>query len=205
MPPARSAAAPARQIPGGWAASRYGGERVLTVSFLLWSSASLLTPSDGARTRALYATRVLVGAAMGVVFPSIHSILVHWIPPHERSRAVSLFTSGMYFGSAFGMLVLPVLIAARGPGAVPVAVGAAGLAWLLLWSRFAGRRPGAASPSRCAVASARVAPSLAALTRLAAAQRRRAAAGPARRPQGWPRALGAPAQPLRPRAAARQR
>jgi hypothetical protein len=133
----------AAQIPGGWAASRYGGERVLSVSFLLWSAASLLTPSDGSRTGSLYVARVLVGAAMGVVFPSIHSILVTWIPPHERSRAVSLFTSGMYFGSAFGMLTLPLLIAARGPGAVPLAVGALGFAWLALWSRFANKRPGA--------------------------------------------------------------
>jgi MFS family permease len=143
-------AARAAQIPGGWAASRYGGERVLSTSFVLWSAASLLTPSDGARTGALYAARVLVGSAMGVVFPSIHSILVTWIPPHERSRAVSLFTSGMYFGSAFGMLALPALIAARGPGAVPLAVGAAGFMWLGLWSRFATRRPGGnAAPARC--------------------------------------------------------
>ena len=146
----RRVAARAAQIPGGWAASRYGGERVLSTSFVLWSAASLLTPSDGARTGALYASRVLVGGAMGVVFPSIHSILVTWIPPHERSRAVSLFTSGMYFGSAFGMLTLPALIAARGPGAVPLAVGATGFMWLGLWSRFATRRPGGnAAPARC--------------------------------------------------------
>lgn len=127
------------QIPGGWAASKYGGHRVLSLSFLLWCTASLFTPSDGARTHALVAVRVLVGAAMGVVFPSIHSILVHWIPVHERSRAVSLFTSGMYFGSAWGMAVLPQLIARWGPGCVPRAVGLFGLAWLALWSRFANR------------------------------------------------------------------
>lgn len=114
---------------------------MLSVSFLLWSSASLLTPSDGRRTTALYWCRTLVGTAMGVVFPSIHSILVRWIPMHERSRAVSLFTSGMYFGSAFGMLVLPNVIATYGPGKVPVAIGLTGFAWLLLWSRFANKQP----------------------------------------------------------------
>jgi ACS family sodium-dependent inorganic phosphate cotransporter len=131
---------------------------VLSVSFVLWSTASMLTPDDGAATRALYAARVLVGAAMGVVFPSIHSILVNWIPPHERSRAVSLFTSGMYFGSALGMLVLPALISARGPGAVPVAVGGLGFAWLALWSRFATRRPGGGitSTARCVRCCGRV-------------------------------------------------
>ena len=135
------------QLPGGWAASRYGGERVLSLSFLLWSSASLLTPGDGRRTRALVAARVGVGGAMGVVFPSIHSLLVNWIPPHERSRAVSLFTSGMYFGSAAGTAALPLLIARHGPAAVPLAVGAAGFAWLCVWSRFASRQPGGGAVS----------------------------------------------------------
>jgi MFS family permease len=168
-------AAPAPQIPGGWAASRYGGERVLSLSFVLWSAASLLTPSNGARTGELYAARMLVGSAMGVVFPSIHSILVTWIPPHERSRAVSLFTSGMYFGSAFGMLVLPPLIAAQGPGAVPTAVGIAGFLWLGLWSRFATRRPGGnAAPARCVACNCAV---YAAAHSCACHAQRRAAAG----------------------------
>lgn len=131
-----------KQIPGGWAAAKYGGERVLCTSFILWASASLLMPGDGTRTRTIFAVRVLVGASMGVVFPAIHSTLVQarakrcrncppappcaarslpgpvftsesmagahsvpspqWIPPHERSRAVSLFTSGMYFGAPRG-------------------------------------------------------------------------------------------------------
>ena len=114
---------------------------MLSVSFLLWSSASLLTPSDGRRTTALYWCRTLVGTAMGVVFPSIHSILVRWIPMHERSRAVSLFTSGMYFGSAFGMLVLPRIITAYGPDKVPLAIGVTGLCWLVLWSQYAKKQP----------------------------------------------------------------
>jgi MFS family permease len=148
---------------------------VLSLSFVLWSAASLLTPSNGARAGELYAARMLVGSAMGVVFPSIHSILVTWIPPHERSRAVSLFTSGMYFGSAFGMLVLPPLIAAQGPGAVPTAVGIAGFLWLGLWSRFATRRPGGnAAPARCVACNCAV---YAAAHSCACHAQRRAAAG----------------------------
>lgn len=115
---------------------------MLSASFLLWSTVSLLTPSDGGATGALSAARTLLGGAMGVVFPAIHSILAAWIPPHERSRAVSFFTSGMYFGSAAGCLLLPSLIAARGPASVPRCVGLVGLAWLLLWRGFALRRPG---------------------------------------------------------------
>ncbi|KAL1557254.1 hypothetical protein AAHA92_07852 [Salvia divinorum] len=37
------------------------------------------------------------------------------MPPHESSRSVSLTTSGMYFGAAGGMLVLPSLYASDPP------------------------------------------------------------------------------------------
>lgn len=51
------------QIPGGWAAQRYGGERVLAWSFALWSLGSLLTPGTAASPRAMAAVRVGVGLA----------------------------------------------------------------------------------------------------------------------------------------------
>jgi hypothetical protein len=31
-----------------------------------------------------------VGVAQGFLIPSIHTVLPQWIPPHDRSRAVSL-------------------------------------------------------------------------------------------------------------------
>ena len=35
---------PPAQVPGGWAAQRWGGRAMLVASFVLWSTASLLTP-----------------------------------------------------------------------------------------------------------------------------------------------------------------
>ena len=58
---------------------------------------------------------------------------MQWIPPHERARAVSLTTSGMYLGSAAAMLFLPALASAFGPASLLRAVGVLGLTWLLLW------------------------------------------------------------------------
>lgn len=60
-------------------------------------------------------------------------LLVQWIPPHERAKAVSLSTSGMYLGSAAGMLVLPSIVARAGPGALLKFVGGLGFAWLAFW------------------------------------------------------------------------
>lgn len=62
------------------------------------------------------------------------SRLLQWIPPHERAKAVSLATSGMYLGSAAAMLVLPQVVARAGPEALLKLVGALGFAWLLMWA-----------------------------------------------------------------------
>ncbi len=51
------------QVPGGWAAQRFGGERVLSWSFTLWSAAVLLTPGSAGNARLMAAVRVGVGLA----------------------------------------------------------------------------------------------------------------------------------------------
>ena len=56
------------------------------------------------------------------------------MPPHERARAVSLATSGMYLGSAGAMLALPALTAWRGPGRVLQFNAGLGLLWLASWT-----------------------------------------------------------------------
>lgn len=65
------------QIPGGWAAARWGGSGVLTGSFALWSVTTLLTPlSAGPRARAATAAgRVAVGVAQGALIPAMHTVL----------------------------------------------------------------------------------------------------------------------------------
>eukprot|EP00887_Chlorella_sp_A99_P001216 scaffold14.g1216.t1 len=116
------------QIPGGWAAQRYGGSRMLSLSFLAWSLASILTPASAANTRAIVAARVC-----GFLIPAVHTVLAAWVPPNERARAVSLTTSGMYLGSAMAMQALPAVAARLGAPALLRVVGGLGLAWLALW------------------------------------------------------------------------
>lgn len=125
------------QVAGGWAAQRLGGRRVLLASFLVWSVTSALTPTGTGSDWALMAARLLVGAAQGFIFPSIHAVLAQWVPAHERSRSVSLTTSGMYLGAAVGMWVLPGLVALHGPRTVFVAVAGLGALWAAAWWRMA--------------------------------------------------------------------
>ncbi|XP_020236416.1 probable anion transporter 5 [Cajanus cajan] len=125
------------QVPGGWAAQKIGGRRVLLLSFVLWSLTCALLPLDPNRVMVLVIARLLVGVAQGFIFPSIHTVLAQWVPPHERSRSVSLTTSGMYLGAALGMLLLPTLVKFKGPQSVFLAEAALGSSWSLLWFKYA--------------------------------------------------------------------
>ncbi|XAR60043.1 hypothetical protein NMG60_11033273 [Bertholletia excelsa] len=129
------------QVPGGWTAQKIGGRRVLLLSFLLWSLTCALIPLDPNQIVVLVVARLLVGVAQGFIFPSIHTVLAQWVPPHERSRSVSLTTSGMYLGAAMGMLLLPSLVKFRGPQSVFLAEAILGITWSLLWVKYASDPP----------------------------------------------------------------
>lgn len=129
------------QIPGGWAAQKIGGRRVLLLSFVFWSLTCALIPLDPKRVNLLVIARLMVGIAQGFIFPSIHTVLAQWVPPHERSRSVSLTTSGMYLGAASGMLLLPSLVKFKGPQSVFLVEAALGGLWSVLWVKFASDPP----------------------------------------------------------------
>ncbi|KAL6967139.1 putative anion transporter 5 [Sarracenia purpurea var. burkii] len=138
------------QVPGGLAAQKIGGRRVLLLSFVLWSLTCALVPLDPNRVTVLVIARLLVGVAQGFIFPSIHTVLAQWVPPHERSRSVSLTTSGMYLGAAMGMLMLPSLVKFRGPQSVFLVEAALGAIWALLWFKYASDPPRAEHPKATA-------------------------------------------------------
>ncbi|KAG6417058.1 hypothetical protein SASPL_119208 [Salvia splendens] len=139
------------QIPGGWVAQKVGGRRVLLFSFLLWSLTCAFVTLDPNRVVILVVARLLVGVAQGFIFPSIHTVLAQWVPPHERSRSVSLTTSGMYFGSAGGMLVLPSLVRQlKGPQSAFLVEAALGIMWSLLWLKYASDPPRSEHPKATA-------------------------------------------------------
>lgn len=85
------------QIPGGWLSARYGGSRIIALSFALWSVLSICTPSTvhDSDTTLLTVCRVAIGASQGMFIPASHTLLAKWIPVHERSRLVTLAMSGM--------------------------------------------------------------------------------------------------------------
>lgn len=138
------------QVPGGLAAQKIGGRRILLFSFVLWSLTCAFVPLDPNRVAVLVIARLLVGVAQGFIFPSIHTVLAQWVPPHERSRSVSLTTSGMYLGAAMGMLLLPTLVKFEGPQSVFVAEATLGAFWSLLWFKYATDPPRSEHPKAAA-------------------------------------------------------
>lgn len=138
------------QVPGGWVAQKIGGRRVLLFSFVLWSLTCAFVPLDPNRVIVLIVARLLVGIAQGFIFPSIHTVLAQWVPPHERSRSVSLTTSGMYFGAAAGMLMLPSLVKLQGPQSVFLVEATLGAMWSLLWFKYASDPPRSEHPKATA-------------------------------------------------------
>ncbi|EAZ19842.1 hypothetical protein OsJ_35427 [Oryza sativa Japonica Group] len=129
------------EIPGGWAAQRIGGRRVLLLSFVLWSLICGLIPLDPKREVILVLSRLFVGVAQGFIFPAIHTVLAQWVPPQERSRSVSLTTSGMYLGAAGGMLFFPSLVKHMGAQSVFFVEAVLGVAWSVIWLKFSSEPP----------------------------------------------------------------
>ncbi|XP_057967321.1 probable anion transporter 6 [Malania oleifera] len=138
------------QVPGGWAAQKIGGRRILLLSFVLWSLICALVPLDPNQVMTLVMARLLVGVAQGFIFPSIHTVLAQWVPVHEKSRSVSLTMSGMYLGAAAGMLVLPSLVKYGGPQSVFLAEAAFGALWCILWFKYACDPPSSEQPKATA-------------------------------------------------------
>ena len=125
------------QVPAGVLAPRFGGTRCLTVAFAVWTAVSLVC--DVERFPLVFLSRVGVGAAQGFVIPSIHTVLAQCVPAHEKSRSVSLATSGMYLGSALAMAVLPTVISYNGPVNTLTCVGCLPIFAIAVWC-FVGQR-----------------------------------------------------------------
>ncbi|XP_034229588.1 probable anion transporter 5 [Prunus dulcis] len=139
------------QVPGGWAAQRIGGRCVLLLSFVTWSLTYAFVPLDPNSVTMMVLARFLVGVAQGFMFPSIHSVLAQWVPPHERSRSVSLTTSGMYLGAAAGMLVVPSLVKLSSPQFVFLAEATLGTIWSVVWLNYASNPPQSELPKATTV------------------------------------------------------
>lgn len=97
------------QIPGGWAADRWGGRRVIGVATVIWGAFQCLS-AMAINAITLMLTRVGLGVFEAPYMPSASKITADWLPPKERGRGVTLIDSGAPLGSAIGGLLVAMLI-----------------------------------------------------------------------------------------------
>lgn len=131
------------QLPGGWAADRFGGRRVLMASTVVFSAATLLLPlaavtpltrSLGIVLPAVVCTRVLLGLGEGAAMPSMLSMVTSNVPPSKRATAIGIGYTGFQSGNLLGLMLTPSLIQVGGGWRAPfVAFGAAGALVLAAW------------------------------------------------------------------------
>ncbi|MDB6089340.1 MAG: transporter [Gammaproteobacteria bacterium] len=121
-------------IVSGWLAHRYGGKRVLAAAVVTWSVFTLLTPWAATRsTAALFAVRIGLGIGEAAVLPAAYELLGRWVPPHERTRAVTRYMSGIPCGQVLGFIGTGWIIAQSGWPMAFYVFGGIGLVWAAVW------------------------------------------------------------------------
>lgn len=95
------------QVLGGYFSDQYGGQRVIYWAALVWSSITLLMPdlmafpASSATWTITFAVvvRIINGAAQGVHFPAMMSVVSQNLNATERTSFFSLLTSGGAVGT----------------------------------------------------------------------------------------------------------
>ncbi len=120
------------QIPGGLLLDRIGVRLTYFWSVALWS---LFTALQGVATGlgTLVGFRLGLGAAEAPCFPANSRVLVSWFPQHERARANSVYSVGMYFGIAFLSPLLFWITAAFGWRTLFLLAGGLGIVFAGVW------------------------------------------------------------------------
>ncbi|MEM8496395.1 MAG: ACS family MFS transporter [Pseudomonadota bacterium] len=130
------------QIVGGRLADRYGGKAVLGIGVLVWSFFTIVTPPAAALgLTALLMVRILMGMGEAVTFPAFYSLYSKWIPLSERARAVGFSNSAIPVGTAFALIVTPIIVQQLGWQWAFYLFGSVGFFWYVFWHRMVTATP----------------------------------------------------------------
>jgi MFS family permease len=87
-------------------AERFGPKRSVMVAIAALSFVTLLSALLGYSLTALTILRLLLGVAEGVHIPMLSAITSHWFHPNERSRANTIWGSGILLSTALAPLIV---------------------------------------------------------------------------------------------------
>jgi MFS family permease len=123
------------QVIGGWVSDRFGARRALTISAVIWASATLLTGLVGSLSAMLFA-RVLLGFGEGATFPTATRAMSDWTPPGKRAFAQGITHSFARIGNAVTpplVVWLMALVTWRGSFVV---LGIVSMIWAIAWGLY---------------------------------------------------------------------
>ena len=108
-------------------AERFGPKRSVVLALVAFSAFTLLAWPLGGSFVTLVVLRLLLGLGEGVHVPMNSAITSAWFPPHERSRANSLWGVGVLLATALAPLIVVPVVDAVGWRAGFAILGALGL------------------------------------------------------------------------------
>jgi predicted MFS family arabinose efflux permease len=126
-------------LPVARLADRTARRTVIAVGVVVWSAITALTGAVQNFAQ-LFVARLGVGAAESAGGPPGHSLLADYFPPHQRGRALALYSAGGSVGIMLGMWIGGILGQEYGWRAAFMILGVPGLVVALL-IRFTVREP----------------------------------------------------------------
>jgi MFS family permease len=96
-------------VPGAWLSDRFGARRLLTISGLLWSVATIVTGFCYGLT-AIVTARFLVGVGEAPIYATAARVIATWIPEHRRGLAQGVMHGSGRFANALAPLIVTGLI-----------------------------------------------------------------------------------------------
>lgn len=144
-------------------ADNWNRTKLIAIGVLLWGLATAACGLAGSFAT-LFIARIFVGVGEASLSPAAYSMISDYFPPDKRARAMSVYTSGIYFGvgvalisggiviglvERVGLLELPILGSIKAWQAVFFVVGLPGLLFFVivkLFVREPARREVSATP-----------------------------------------------------------
>jgi sugar phosphate permease len=129
------------QIIGGWISDRFGARLTLTISAVIWATATLFTGVVGGLASMLVA-RVMLGLGEGATFPTATRAMSDWTPEGKRGFAQGITHSSARLGNALTPPLVAWLIALVTWRGSFVLLGILSLAWAVVWLWYFRDDPG---------------------------------------------------------------
>ncbi|KZC14291.1 Putative inorganic phosphate cotransporter [Dufourea novaeangliae] len=132
------------QIPSGYIAGVWSGQKLLSLGMLVCSVLNILIPTaaEYGNLIAVCVCRVCMGLCQSCLLPCTHTLLSKWAPPDERARLGAFSYAGGQFGTVISFPVSGFLATSSiGWPSVFYVFGALGIIWSIAFFIFGSDSP----------------------------------------------------------------